>query len=483
MVVVVVVVVVASTPAQLCPTSGTHFCRRCSSMPWNRTARNISPRTQVRKRLLLPLQVVLSVVLSTLLRINGTYCQDSWTRTCATATSRPRSVVPINARAPGETTQLPQHCAQGKQNTLPVTSNHANKTLRPLILQHQSAGPGASACQPAQENWLRSPFRRHSPNMTLESPPKPRLVVINSTWTCMPWTERTGLALSRVTRHCQGCSRLSYHAQKPRSYCYCRSSQLLSPTPDLSMYPPRCESRDLDGPSTAGLLPQQGQNASCICLHLAGTQPLVKCQPACQHRGRLPMQHLTHAHASAAASMPETPTVDGPTGGDQPQRQKQPRSRFRPDGTRRRTAGEIEKRRPYVEFWKAYQARQAQQQQREQDPSSAEPASSSSTRRHSRGPQHFRIYTEEDQGEPTDGPWQETSAAQDNWQSYGWQEYEDEKSWDWQWSDRDSRAAWEEARQEWTDRPASRHKPVQRTGMARSDSPLHHPARGREARR
>ena len=166
------------------------------------------------------------------------------------------------------------------------------------------------------------------------------------------------------------------------------------------------------------------------------------------------MPHLTHAH-SAAAKMPETLTVDGRTGGDQPQRQKQPRSRFRPDGTRRRAAGEIEKRRPYVEFWKAYQARQAQQQQREQDTSSAEPASSSTTRRHSGGPQHFRIYTEEDQGEPTDGPWQETSAAQDNWQSYGWHEYEDDKSWDWRWRDRDSRATWTEARQDGTDRPAS----------------------------
>ncbi|CAE7364501.1 TRPT1, partial [Symbiodinium necroappetens] len=37
-----------------------------------------------------------------------------------------------------------------------------------------------------------------------------------------------------------------------------------------------------------------------------------------------------------------------------------------------------------------------------------------------------------------DATQEETSAAQDNWQSYGWQEYEDEKSWDWQWSDRAS---------------------------------------------
>ena len=128
-------------------------------------------------------------------------------------------------------------CAREAEHPAP-DEQPCKQNLRPLILQHQSADPGASACQPAQENWLRSPFRCHSPNMTLESPPKPRLLVINSTWTCMPWTERTGLALSRVTRHCQGCSRLSYHAQKPRSYCYCRSSQLLSPTPDLSMYPP-----------------------------------------------------------------------------------------------------------------------------------------------------------------------------------------------------------------------------------------------------
>ena len=128
----------------------------------------------------------------------------------------------------------------------------------------------------------------------------------------MPWTERTGLALSRVTRHCQGCSRPSYLALNLQSRCYCHRSQLLSPTPNLSMYPLRCDTRELDGPSTAGLLPQQGQNASCICLRLADTLTPVACQPACQYRDRLLMQHLTHAFA--AASMPETPTVDGPTG-------------------------------------------------------------------------------------------------------------------------------------------------------------------------
>ena len=180
-------------------------------------------------------------------------------------------------------------------------------------------------------------------SQSVESPPKPRLLAQNSTWICMPWTEGTGPALSSITRHCQGCFRLAHHVQMARSSCHYHCSQLLSSTPDLSMCPPRYTSRELDGPSRAGLLPQQGQHTRCLCLHLVGTQLLVKCQPASLHRCRLPMPNLTHVHAFAAASMPETPTVDGPTGGDQPQRQKQPRSRFRTDGTRRRTAGEIEK--------------------------------------------------------------------------------------------------------------------------------------------
>ena len=43
----------------------------------------------------------------------------------------------------------------------------------------------------------------------------------------------------------------------------------------------------------------------------------------------------------------------------QPQEgEKQPRSRYRSDGTRRSTKGEIAKRTPYVQFWKDVQARQ-----------------------------------------------------------------------------------------------------------------------------
>ena len=106
-------------------------------MPWYRTARNVPPQAQVRRRQLLHLPQVLSIVWSTLLRINSTCCQDGWTRTCAPETSRSRSVVPTNARTHGGTMQLPKHCAQVTQSILPLplTSKCTSQSIRPLTSQ------------------------------------------------------------------------------------------------------------------------------------------------------------------------------------------------------------------------------------------------------------------------------------------------------------------------------------------------------------
>ena len=86
-----------------------------------------------------------------------------------------------------------------------------------------------------------------------------------------------------------------------------------------------------------------------------------------------------HSTLHAQLARPETPHQEG---------EKQPRSRYRADGRRRRTAGELRTRAPYVQFWKDVQARQRQQ---------AESAAGDlPSRRHHA--QHYRIHT--DDGRP-----------------------------------------------------------------------------------
>ena len=63
---------------------------------------------------------------------------------------------------------------------------------------------------------------------------------------------------------------------------------------------------------------------------------------------------------------------------------KPPRSRFRADGRRRRTSGELKKRAPSVQYWKDIQAKQRGREE--------ERASS-----HRDRPRHFRIHTDESQ--------------------------------------------------------------------------------------
>ena len=114
--------------------------------------------------------------------------------------------------------------------------------------------------------------------------------------------------------------------------------------------------------------------------------------------------------------MPKPSEEPPPRGRDR--KDREPRSRFRADGGRRRTPGEIAKRAPYVQYWKDVQAKQRQR---------AHEAASSS-----REPKHYRIHTEETDAGPAA---EERGAAMDPDESWGrepasgpWETWSD---WDW----------------------------------------------------
>ena len=90
--------------------------------------------------------------------------------------------------------------------------------------------------------------------------------------------------------------------------------------------------------------------------------------------------------ASADGTMPKQSEDQQPQDGALP---KPPRSRFRADGRRRRTSGELKKRAPYVQYWKDIQVKQREREE--------EQASS-----HRDRPQHFRIHTDESQERRSD---------------------------------------------------------------------------------
>ena len=80
------------------------------------------------------------------------------------------------------------------------------------------------------------------------------------------------------------------------------------------------------------------------------------CKPRRTHACIYPNQP---DRASADGTMPKQSEDQRPQDGALP---KPPRSRFRADGRRRRTSGELKKRAPYVQYWKDIQAKQRERE-------------------------------------------------------------------------------------------------------------------------
>ena len=246
---------------------------------------------------------------------------------------------PTDAPAPGVKTHLSRR--EREQPSWPLQSSQLARYLSCPHRKDRDANPGARECPHVLRSWCYIPCSCHRTGTTadpdLNSPwlsPHP-----SNSWTCMPWTEGSRLALNTCS-----CVQRSYSpslysgipslscslSHLPTSQCTYTYMSLLryqqQATDSRTAGPPRC----LTGQGHRRL----ELHAVWQFLHMHRSWPhclMLTNVPACSH---------------ASANMPEQQDGHRPAEGDPP---KQQRSRFRPDGRRRRTSGEIAKRAPHAQ--------------------------------------------------------------------------------------------------------------------------------------
>ena len=231
-------------------------------------------------------------------------------------------MTPDPSHAVGVYTQTPLQC----------------KVLPEYLYQSvQCANRDASICLQRPGNWYGSPCKWRKTNMIAERNSHVQLctLLLMDPWIFTPWTDPARLAL--------------IHATVQSVHAVTRSLRTLP----LSCLPANCTWRSC--PLNDSLKMVLLDLRDCVqepCTMLFSDFSVPPCFALDTALGF----ESTCLHAARDMSKPNR--EDPPTGEHGRPNQ---RSRYRADGTRRRTPGKIKKRAPYVQFWKDIQARQQQQ--------------------------------------------------------------------------------------------------------------------------
>ena len=232
-----------------------------------------------------------------------------------------------------------------------ISLNHSFSLIQCVA----SADPGANVYQRIVVTWYSCPWKWHRLN-TRHKMSKPTHATSHKQqwWTCMPWTEsccqRLNLPRYSLFTLPTLAQPLSYYNAGPCTPSSCFPHSTFRCTHDKSFV---VDAPRHDRPPGVQLCVTTGKCSLDLC---HARSECCQCKHSCAYACTCSLQS---DRASADGTMPKQSEEQRPQDGALP---KPPRSRFRADGRRRRTSGELKKRAPYVQYWKDIQAKQRERE-------------------------------------------------------------------------------------------------------------------------